>query len=380
MANHLSGLEESATLELNARVKSMAEQGRKVYNLTAGELPCQTPKYIEETVALKLKENKYTPAVGLLKLRNLAAEETNRFYSVKHVSSANIVITPSVKPAIYMSLLALLNPGDQVIIPAPTWPSYFYQVRLAGGVPVVVNLDENFDLDVEAIAAQLNSKTKAIILSSPNNPTGTVFSAQKLSKLSAVLEPTNVCILSDDIYNKLVYTNKYKPPAFYNFKKIIIFNGFSKSHALTGWRIGYLTAEKRVAEAIAKIQSQIIGNASLPSQYGAIAALENGNSPVMLKELMNNRKILIDKLAGSKNIRLIEPDGAFYGFLDISKITKNSKKWSSHLLEKTGVAVVPGEIFFAPGFVRLNFAVDEKILTKGLDLLLEYTDKEAEDA
>lgn len=376
LADRMAEFEESATLALNAKAKAIIKQGKKVYNLTIGELPCDTPEYIVEAVAEKLHENKYTDGAGLPELRELVATETKKFYGLDWIGAKNVVVTASVKPGLFTVLLTLINSGDEVILPKPYWFSYRYEVLAAGGIPVDVDLDENFDLDIGSIEGAITSKTKAIILSSPSNPTSSVYSDNALGRLSSLLNDRGICAIVDDIYAKLVFIENFKNIPTYGFENMIILGGFSKSQALTGWRIGYLIADEPVASAATIIQGHIIGNAPLPSQYAAIAALKNGDQPVMLKELTRNRDFLIDKLKPVENISLKKPAGAFYGFLDIRQITHDSRVWCERLLEETGVALVPGEAFFTPGFVRLNFAADQKILGPALDLIIDFAKKD----
>lgn len=375
LADRLNGLEESATLALNAKAKLMASSGQTVYNLSIGELPCATPDYIAKTVASKLSQNKYTSPAGLPQLRELIAEETKTFYGLDWINQSTVMATASVKPGLYLALLTLINPGDEVILPKPYWFSYKYEIDLIGATAVDVNLDSNFDLDVQAIEKSITAKTKAIVISSPGNPTAAAFSERSLEQLAELLRDRDIFVIIDDIYAKLVFDKNFKPVPTYGFENMVILGGFSKSQALSGWRIGYMIAEPQIIHAATKIQSHILGNPSVPAQYAAIAALENGDQPVMLEELKSNRDFLMEKLASAGNIVIKKPDGAFYGWLDIRQITDNSQDWCDKLLEQTGVAVVPGEAFFTPGFVRLNFAADQKILGPALDLIIQFAKK-----
>lgn len=376
LAERVSSIEESATLALNAKAKAMLADGKMVYNLTIGELPCAPPEYIIKAVAETLHENKYTPGAGMPALRELVASHTKSFYGLDWIQSANVVVTASVKPGLFTSLLVLVNPGDEVLLPKPYWFSYKYEVLAAGGTPIDVDLDEDFDLDIDRIERAITPKTKAIVLCSPSNPTSSVYSEAALRRLAGLLNDRGIYALIDDIYAKLVFDEHFKQLPTYGFESMVILGGFSKSQALTGWRIGYLIAEEAVASAVATIQGHIIGNASVPSQYAAIAALKNGDQPVMMKELIANRDFLVDKLKSVDNIQLKKPDGAFYGFLDIRQITHDSQAWCDRLLEETGVAVIPGEAFFTPGFVRLNFAADQQILGPALDLIIDFAKKD----
>ncbi len=376
LADRVGGIEESATLALNAKAKAMLKDGKTVYNLTIGELPCDPPEYIVQAVGKKLHENKYTPGAGLPELRELVAAETKAFYGLDWISPANVVVTASVKPGLFTALLVLLNPGDEVILPKPYWFSYKYEVLAAGGIPVDVDLNDDFDLDIESIERAITPQTKAIILNSPSNPTSSVYSDAALTRLADLLNRRGICAIIDDIYAKLVFDEDFKQVPTYGFENMVILGGFSKSQALTGWRIGYLIANDEVASAAASLQGHIMGNASVPAQYAAITALRNGDQPVMIKELLTNRDFLVAKIKSVANIQLKKPAGAFYGFLDIRKITHDSQAWCDRLLEETGVAVIPGEAFFTPGYVRLNFAADQKILGPALDLIIDFAKKD----
>ncbi|PIZ63153.1 aspartate aminotransferase, partial [Candidatus Saccharibacteria bacterium CG_4_10_14_0_2_um_filter_52_9] len=275
----MATMNESATLALNARAKQLAAEGKTIYNLTAGELATDTPEYIQQAVARTLSQNKYTPVAGLPELRQEIARETKSFYGLDWIESTNVVVTGGAKPALYATLLALINPGDEVIVPTPSWVSYNHLIELVGGIVIEVPLTESFDLDHDAIAAQMSSRTRAVIVNSPHNPTGAVFSKTALSQLAVVLRGSNITVIADDIYAKLVYDRGFTPTPTCRFEKLVIINGFSKSQALTGWRIGYAIADKTIADAIASLLSHMTGNASVPSQQAALAALKRDDKP-----------------------------------------------------------------------------------------------------
>lgn len=370
-----SGLEESATLALNARVKEMASNGEEVYNLTAGELSCETPKYIQDYVANKLNQNKYTPVSGLPELREAIAKYAKNFYKQDWVKTENVVVCPSVKPGIWASLASIINPGDEVILPTPTWVSYKHLIYIAGAKLVQTKLTENFDLDIDEIKSKINEKTKAILLNSPQNPTGATYSSEKVEQLASIANEHDIVILSDEIYSRLVFDKKFKPVSSHGFKNLIILDGFSKSQALTGWRIGYIVAPVQIAKACTKILSHAMGNASIISQFAAIAALEKNNEPVMFKELKSNLELACNKLDRIDKVKYVKPSGAFYIFLDIRQMTDKSTEWCEDLLQKKGVALVPGEAFFAPGFARISFSADSGVISKGIDLIHEYVEE-----
>lgn len=374
LADRMGAMSESATLALNARAKQMAADGKTIYNLTAGELASDTPEYIQKEVAGTLRLNKYTPVAGLSSLRQSIADEARSFYGLDWIQPANVVVTGGAKPALYASLLALVNAGDEIIVPTPAWVSYGHLIGLAGGKAVKVPLTKTFDLDVEAIKAKLTPKTKAILLNSPHNPTGAVFSRPAIERLVAALKNTGVTVIADDIYAKLVYDDSFTLVPTCGFERVIIINGFSKSQALTGWRIGYLIADEAIAKAATNLLSHIAGNAAVPSQQAALAALGRGDRPPVetIETLRRQRQIVAKALDSTPSLRYNLPGGAFYFFVDVRDITKDSAAWCEELLMNTGVALVPGEAFDAPGFARLSFVTDETTLVEALNLIKEF--------
>ncbi|HXE10074.1 MAG TPA: pyridoxal phosphate-dependent aminotransferase [Verrucomicrobiae bacterium] len=374
LANRMDSVQESATLALNARAKQLAQEGHTIYNLTAGELATDTPEYIRTAVAEKLDRNKYTPVAGLPELREAVAAHARNFYDLDWIKPGNVIATAGAKPALFGALLALLNPGDEVIVPVPGWTtSYTPLVELAGGRVIEVPLSDDFDLDVEVIKGKLSPKTRAIIINSPNNPTGAIFSAPALRDLAAALNDTPVWVIADDIYSKLVYDDDFRPVPTCGFENLIIINGFSKSQALTGWRIGYAIAPEPVTQAMTKLLSHITGNAPLPSQYAALEALKRDDQPPVstLKALQTQRQTVVDGLAEA-GIKSNVPGGAFYVLLDVHELAPNSAEWCESLLVEAGVALVPGEAFSAPGFARLTFVTDEKTLQAALAAIKKF--------
>ncbi|MCL5435538.1 MAG: aminotransferase class I/II-fold pyridoxal phosphate-dependent enzyme [Patescibacteria group bacterium] len=366
-------ISESETLHLNALVKALARKGKKVFNFTAGELDFATPESIRRRVVRHLSENKYTPVLGLSILRRAIAARAAKDYGAKDISDKDVAVTAGAKQGLAEVLQVILNHDDEVIIPTPAWPTYAEQVRLFGGRPVLVPLSKNFELDIAAVKAALTSKTKAIILNFPHNPTGKIFSESALRRLAKVLQHRRVYVIADVIYRALVYDGKMPKPAKIFKKNLIIIDGFSKSHALTGWRIGHMVAEPVIISALGRLQSQTSGNASIVSQHAALAAL--GASAVtaeFLRALSRRRKFVAEALAKITSINFVLPDGAFYFFLDIRKINRDSQEFCRELLQKTGVALVPGETFAAPGFARLSFAAPDAALEEGLQRLAKF--------
>jgi aspartate aminotransferase len=376
LSRRLDALNESATLALNARAKQLAAEGRTIYNLTAGELAADTPEYIQEAVAGTLDKNKYTPVPGLPELRTAIAGHAKEFYDVDWIKPPNVVVTSGAKPALYGAFLALLDEGDEVIVPVPAWVSYMDLIELAGGKVVQVPLTEHYDLDVAAIKAAITGKTKAIIINSPQNPTGSVYSKESVHQLAQELAGSGIWVISDDIYTKLVFEDDFEPVPKAGFENLVIINGFSKSQALTGWRIGYLIAGKELAAAVTGLLSHITGNAPLPGQYAALKAMELDDKPPQetIKALKEQRELVASALDEIKGIKYHKPEGAFYFFLDLRGITGNSAEWCEQLLLKRGVALVPGEAFMAPGFARLTFVADRDILKKALAAIKDFVE------
>jgi aspartate aminotransferase len=372
LSERLNTIEESATLALNTKAKELAASGRKIYNFTAGEPSTDTPEYIRDYVAGKLDQNHYTPVPGMPELRAAIADHAKEFYSADWIKPENILIAAGGKPGLYLSLLSLLNPGDEVIIPTPAWVSYKYIIELAGGTVVEARLADNFDLDIANIEAAITDRTRVIIINSPNNPTGSIYSPDSLQKLSGLLAGADIAVLADDMYTKLVYDESFEPVTKFDFKNLIISSGFSKSQALTGWRIGYVVADAELVKAMTKLQSHLLGNVSNLSQYAAIAGLKHNDEPPMYDELKSNCDIVVESLKDTDKIKFARPGGAFYAFIDIRDITENSLQWCEKLLDEKGVALVPGEAFFAPGYVRLSFTTDSNTLEEGLEKIKEF--------
>jgi aspartate aminotransferase len=374
LAGRMELMKESATLALNARAKSLALEGSTIYNLTAGELSTDTPDYIQAAVAKTLKLNKYTPVAGLPELREAIAEQSRAFYGLDWIQPKNVVVSAGAKPALYGTLLALINPGDEVIVPVPAWVSYIHLIELVGGVAVPVPLTEDFDINAQAVKAKLSPRTKAILVNSPHNPTGAIFSKAALEELKGVLSGSGVTVIADDIYAKLVYDDSFTLTPTIGFEQIVIINGFSKSQALTGWRIGYAIAPESVARAITGLLSHITGNAAVPSQEAALAAMARHDQPPAetLDMLRAQREQVDTALKGVAGISYHLPGGAFYFFLDVRSLTSSSAEWCEKLLIESGVALVPGEAFLAPGFARLTFSADGSTLSKALMSITEF--------
>jgi aspartate aminotransferase len=276
-------------------------------------------------------------------------------------------VTAGAKPALTAIFLAILNAGDEVIIPKPAWVSYESEISMAGGKAIFVSTGNDFDLNVEEIERSLTNKTRAILLNSPNNPTGRVYSKKSLEQLAEIVRDKDVFIISDDIYSRLVYREISLPiDVGFSRDQLIIVNGFSKSQALTGWRIGYVVCSSELQSKLNALISHIFGNASVVAQHGAMSALTYHDKPIFLDDLKRKRELVRQLLGDVEGVSYVPPDGAFYFFLDLRQITNDSESFCERLLDRYGVVLVPGDAFYMPGFARLSFASSEETLREGI--------------
>jgi aspartate aminotransferase len=371
LSKRLDLLAESTTISLNAKAEAMRKQGVAVYNLTVGELDFATPPSIQRAVAKRLSDNKYTHTLGLIELRTAIAKDVFDFYDMA-CTPDQVAVTTGAKQALSNIFQILCNAKDEVIIPTPSWVSYEPEVLLAGGVPKFVPLTSRFDLDVEQIRLAISPNTKAILINSPHNPTGSVFSQKSLKAFAKLIDENNLYAVVDDIYGKLLYTDSYVPLSKYlkDKEKLVIINGFSKSHALTGWRIGYMVASTKIIEANNRLQSHITGNPSIISQYAGLEAVARKSITSSFIKTLRRRKDLTESLLKEiPGIAFTSPQGAFYFFIDISKIDKDDVSFAEALLCQCQVAVVPGSAFRAPGYIRISFACDQSVIKKAIQNL-----------
>ncbi|MDP3985862.1 MAG: aminotransferase class I/II-fold pyridoxal phosphate-dependent enzyme [Candidatus Veblenbacteria bacterium] len=369
----IARLEESATLRVNTEAKRLQAAGINVINLTAGELDFSTPSYIRTAVAKHLSENQYTPTLGLLKLRQRIARAASHTYG-RVFTSGQVGVTAGSKSGLVEMLRIVVRRGDEVIIPVPAWVSYEHMVRLAGAKPVFVPLNSRYDLDVEAIGRAIHPRTRAIIINSPHNPTGAVFSTTRLRQLARRLKRTNVRVIADDVYRSLTFGWVRLPSSVKLFgTSTVVVNGFSKSQALTGWRIGYVLAQPELIAALDKLQGHTSGNTSLPAQYAALAALARGEpTQAFCTELAARLNLVLKGLAGLPEVSWVQPRGAFYLFLNIAKCDKDDERFCRRLIQAERVMLVPGSAFRSPGCVRLSLAASRIQLSLGTKRLVRF--------
>ena len=390
IADRLKKVAPSLTLAIDAKAKQMIKDGVDLVGFGVGEPDFNTPENIKEAGinAIKANKTRYTPASGIPELKTAVAEKFKKENGLEYKPS-DIIISCGAKHSLYNIFMAILNPGDEVIIFSPYWVSYEEQVKIADGVPVFVRLDEprNFEIDFNMLEKKITKKTKAMIVNSPSNPTGAVLSADSLKKLADIALKHNLLIVSDEIYEKFIYNGK-KHISIASFSKevkaqTIVVNGVSKTYAMTGWRIGYLASDnKEIVSAIDNLQSHSTSNPATMTQVAAIEALKTPDSVVqaMAFEFDKRRQLIMKRLDGIPGLTYVEPEGAFYIFPNFSSFTgktikgrkiKGSLDLAEMLLNEAKVAVVPGIAFGTDSHFRLSYATSMANIDKGLDRIAE---------
>lgn len=374
----------SPTLAVDAKAKALAAAGEDVCGFAAGEPDFDTPEHIKEAciAALKAGKTKYAPTPGIEPLRQAIAEKYLADYGLK-VAPSQVIVSPGGKFSCYLSILATCSPGDEVIIPAPFWVSYPEMVKLAGAVPKLVLADDStgFKLTPAQLEAAITPKTRLLILNSPSNPTGAIYTRAEMEAIVAVALKHNLYILSDEIYEHLTYDGaKHVSPATFSPEaaaRTIIVSGFAKTYAMTGWRLGTTVAPAPIAKAIAELQSQQTSNATTFAQWGALAALkERDKTQVALDAMLvafdRRRKFLHAELNKIPGVKCLLAEGAFYLFPNISSFGLSSEEFCTRLLDEKKVAAVHGSAFGAEGFLRLSYATSDEIIAKGVARLAEF--------
>ncbi|OQX10735.1 MAG: aminotransferase class I and II [Desulfobacteraceae bacterium IS3] len=372
LSNRIESVEESGTVKFTPLIQKLKQEGREIISFAIGEPEYDTPAPVIEATkhALDAQKTKYGPVSGIPELRAALAKQ---FYGY---DADNIIISNGSKHSLYSLFQVLCDPGDEVIIPKPCWTSFPQQVKLAGGIPVLLDTIKA-QLDCEGIEKAITPKTKAILLNSPNNPTGAVYPKEDMERIARLSLKHDLYIVSDEAYDIFVYDGiDYK--SFFAFHEVrdraIITKSFSKTYSMTGFRIGYIAASKAIVNAVAKCQGHATGNVCSFAQYGALAALSLDERifSQWRTELERKRDIAYGYV--SKLFDCIKPQGAFYLFPNVLKYLKNGKTsedFAADLLERAGVAVVPGEAFGTPNHIRISYAVPEDILKKGLEKIAE---------
>jgi aspartate aminotransferase len=381
LSSRASSLTPSLTLSIDSKAKAMKSEGIDVCGFGAGEPDFDTPEHIKAAAmaALEAGFTKYTPSSGIPELRQAIADKFLLDNGIDYKPS-QIIVSDGAKHSCYNAILATCQSGDEVIIPAPYWLSYPEMVRLAGADPVFVHTKEEngWKLTAEEFENAMTPRTKMIILNSPGNPTGAVYSKEELDSLGKVAAEEEILILSDEIYEKLVYDeSKHFSIAALGqeyYDLTITVNGFSKSYAMTGWRLGYLGAPEPIAKAIDSIQSHSTSNACSFAQKGALAAIKGDQQAVadMRDEFNLRREYMLERISKMPHVSVVRPNGAFYVLVNISRLGLTSQNFADRLLSKANVAVVPGIAFGDDRTVRLSYATSLDVIKKGMDRFEEF--------
>ncbi|MDB6120480.1 MAG: aminotransferase class [Verrucomicrobiaceae bacterium] len=381
IAKNVAELSPSMTLSITSQAKALKKAGQDVLGFAAGEPDFNTPEPIVQACveAVTNGKTRYTESAGLIELREAIAAKLLIDNDLTYEPS-QISVNCGAKHSCYNAILAVCNPGDEVIIPAPYWTSYPEMVKLAGAVPVIVQTkpENDWKITPEEFEEAMSPLTKLIIINSPGNPTGSVYSKDELRAIADIAVGEDILILSDEIYEKLVYAGEKHVSVASLGKDIydhtITINGFSKAYAMTGWRLGYTAAPKAIAEAIDNLQSHTTSNPTTFAQYGAIAALQMDQQIVadMRDEFDVRRQYMLGRLQAIKNVKVVEPKGAFYFLVNIEPMGIASINFCEKLLSKQKVAIVPGVAFGAENTVRFSYATSLDIINAGLDRFEEF--------
>ena len=384
ISSKLKSIQPSVTLAITAKAKSLKAQGVDIIGFGAGEPDFRTPKHIRDA-AIDAIENEsigYTAASGMDSLKQTICDKLKRDNNLEYTKD-QIVVSNGAKHSLFNTLSAICNPGDEVIVPNPYWVSYPELIRLVDAKPVFVECKEEaeFKYTVESLEAAITDKTKAIILNTPNNPTGTAYKEEDLRAIADLAIKNNIYVISDEIYEKLLYEGTHKSIASFNedIKDLtIVVNGVAKAYAMTGWRIGYTACNKEIAKAMSNFQSHATSNPNTIAQYATIAALNAPEDTLneMVAAFKERRDFMVDKINSIENLSCLKPQGAFYVMVNISKLlgkTLNGKKinnsidFADYLLDDAKVAVVPGIGFGNDNYIRLSYATSLENIKEGLE-------------
>lgn len=383
LSKRITVLQESITIAISTLAKRLKDEGKDVLNFGAGEPDFDTPTKIKDAAKKALDEGftKYTAVEGIAPLLQAIVDKLERENGLKY-SPKDIITSNGAKQSLFNLFAAVIDDGDEVIIPAPYWVTYPELARLNGGVVVEPKTDEStgFKLTANELKKLITPKTKMIVLTSPSNPTGSVYTREELTAIGEVLKGTKIIVASDEMYEKLVYDGKkFTSAAAISedmYQRTVTINGLSKSVAMTGWRFGYLASpNKELIKAMNNLQSQSTSNINSITQKAAIVALKgevDAEIEAMRVEFEKRRNIGADGFNAINGLSVLKPDGAFYLFVNISEVEKDSMKFCQELLEKEGVAVVPGVGFGVEGYFRFSFATDETTIQEGINRIAKF--------
>lgn len=379
----------SPTLAIDSKFKQMKKQGIAVVGFGAGEPDFDTPENIKQAGIRAIENNvtKYTPASGTLELKKAVCDKLMRDTGLEYTPS-NIVISNGGKHALTNTFMCICDPGDEVILPAPYWVSYPEMIKMADAVPVCIETteDTDFKFTAEQFKAAITPKTRALVLNTPSNPTGMIYTRKELSEIAEIAVENNIYVVFDEIYEKLVYEGEHVNIATLGSEirdLTIIVNGVAKTYAMTGWRIGFLAANERLAKAMSNIQSHATSNPNSIAQAAAVEALSGDQSFIntMKDTYIQRRDYMVDRINSIKGLSCCKPHGAFYVFMNVKdelgkehygKMITSAHELCEDILDRALVALVPSEGFGVDGYVRLSYATSMDVITKGLDRIEKY--------
>ena len=366
------------TLAISAKAKAMKKDGLDVCSFSAGEPDFDTPKHICEAAktAIDTGKTRYGPASGEPALKEAIAHKLQQDNQLTYTAN-NIMVTNGGKHSLYDLMMALIEPGDEVIIPAPYWVSYPEMVKLAGGTPVIVNTtaESTYKITAEQLRQAITPSTRLFVLNSPSNPTGMVYTPEELEAIAQVIVEADIWVVADEIYEKILYDGaQHISIGSLNeaiFERTIVSNGFAKAYAMTGWRLGYLAAPAPIIKAVNTLQSHSTSNVCTFAQYGAIAALTGPTDDlaIMRAAFTKRRLAILDMIRNIDGLSCVKPKGAFYILVDISKVGLDSVTFCQKLLDEKHVATIPGVAFGAEGTLRISYATDLDTIERGLERL-----------
>ncbi len=384
ISKRIAGIVPSSTLAITAKAKELRSQGHDVVNFAGGEPDFDTPNYIKAAAITALNEGftKYTPSIGIPALREVIASKLKNENHLEYTPN-QIVVSCGAKHALFNLIQTLAEEGDEVLIPSPYWVSYPEMVKIAGATPRFIATDETtqFKLTPEKLQSAISAKAKVLLLNSPSNPTGMLYTKEELVPIAEICVKHNIFVISDEIYEKLIYDGaSYTSIAslgkeIYNLTATV--NGVSKAYSMTGWRIGYFAASEEIAAAVKRFQDHSTSNPNSVAQKAAIAALTNSDKsvPAMREEFQARRDLVLSLLDKIPQIRYIRPQGAFYVFCNISKLGLDSVSFSKRLLEEVKVATIPGVGFGADAYIRISFATSREQIQEGMARIKEWAEK-----
>lgn len=385
IANRMENLSPSVTMAITALARELKAQGKDILSFSAGEPDFDTPVIVKEAAIKAINEGqtKYTAVEGIIATKQAIINKLKKDHGLEYKLDG-IVISNGAKHSLFNLFQVLVEDGDEVIIPAPYWVTYPEQVKYSGGVPVFIETNDSteFKITPEQLKAAITPKTKILLLNTPSNPTGSVYSKEELLALGEVLKGSDIIVFSDEMYEKIMYNGKKFTAAAQvsedMYKRTVTINGLSKAVAMTGWRFGYIaTCDAVLAKALTKLQGQVTSNINTMTQYAAIPALEGDADEtieMMRVEFEKRKNYAVSAFNDIKGLSSIDPDGAFYLFINIQEVTNDSMKFCAELLEQKGVALVPGLAFGTEGYVRFSFATDLATIQEGIKRIKEFVE------